>query len=208
MKTEEKKLITNFLDWYYKEGSKNPLRFETDHDDIAKMFLFENPQFQVKGGVSDEEIKNKAIEVYEEFYGHKHLNDFIDSILFFEKASAWMRDRMLSPLAEKEKEILNLHAITLQDNHTILKLQSELEAVKRERDFINNNLLDKQLELLSTRNELKSQAEKKVDFGTQTFRNVQTASKVELILKPEHMNTLFTWKQIQDAIIADNPTTN
>jgi len=36
-----KKLITNFLDWYYEEGLKTPMRFETDHDDIAMMFLTE-----------------------------------------------------------------------------------------------------------------------------------------------------------------------
>lgn len=40
--------------------------------------------------------------------------------------------------------------------------------------------------------------------GVKVFRNVQTASRVELILKPEHMNTVFTWKQIQDAIMKDD----
>lgn len=38
---KNKKLITNFLDWYYEEGLKTPMRFETDHDDIAMMFLTE-----------------------------------------------------------------------------------------------------------------------------------------------------------------------
>ncbi len=42
------------------------------------------------------------------------------------------------------------------------------------------------------------------DFGIRTFRNVQMASKVELLLKPEHMNSVFTWKQIQDAIMNDD----
>lgn len=45
--------------------------------------------------------------------------------------------------------------------------------------------------------------DKTIEFGKRAFRKVQMASKVELILKPEHMNTVFTWKQIQDAIMSD-----
>ncbi len=44
METQAKKIITVFLDWYYKEGNKNPMRFETDHDDIAGMFILENSE--------------------------------------------------------------------------------------------------------------------------------------------------------------------
>lgn len=36
-----KELLIKFLDWYYKEGQKNPMRFETDNEDIAMMFLQE-----------------------------------------------------------------------------------------------------------------------------------------------------------------------
>jgi hypothetical protein len=37
----EKELIINFLDWYYTESAKTPMRFETDHEDIAMMYLQE-----------------------------------------------------------------------------------------------------------------------------------------------------------------------
>ena len=35
--------IVHFLDWYYKTAAQNPMQFETDHDDIAMMYLSDNP---------------------------------------------------------------------------------------------------------------------------------------------------------------------
>lgn len=49
---------------------------------------------------------------------------------------------------------------------------------------------------------------KQVEFGARIFRNVKMAAKVELILKPEYMNSVFTWKQIQDAIMDDINTSD
>jgi hypothetical protein len=37
----DKELIVDFLDWYYTESAKTPMRFETDHEDIAMMYLQE-----------------------------------------------------------------------------------------------------------------------------------------------------------------------
>lgn len=41
-----------------------------------------------------------------------------------------------------------------------------------------------------------------IERGIQMFRDVQMASKVELILKPEYENTVFTWHQIKEAILS------
>ena len=34
-----KQLLVNFLDWYHKEGAENPMRFETDNDDVVAMYI-------------------------------------------------------------------------------------------------------------------------------------------------------------------------
>lgn len=36
---EDLKLLISFLDWMNETASKNPMIFETDHEDIARMFL-------------------------------------------------------------------------------------------------------------------------------------------------------------------------
>lgn len=43
-----------------------------------------------------------------------------------------------------------------------------------------------------------------VDFGVKVFRNVQMCAKLELILRPEYLNTVFTWAQIRDAVMKDD----
>jgi DNA-directed RNA polymerase subunit RPC12/RpoP len=40
-KSIHKSIIIDFLDWYYTESAKTPMRFETDHEDIAMMYLQE-----------------------------------------------------------------------------------------------------------------------------------------------------------------------
>ena len=35
--------IVHFLDWMNKTAAQNPMQFETDHDDIALMYLADNP---------------------------------------------------------------------------------------------------------------------------------------------------------------------
>jgi hypothetical protein len=42
--TAEEKLITRFLYWFFETSSKEPTRFETDLEDIAMMFVAENPK--------------------------------------------------------------------------------------------------------------------------------------------------------------------
>ena len=35
--------LVHFLDWMNKTAAQNPMQFETDHDDIAMMYLADNP---------------------------------------------------------------------------------------------------------------------------------------------------------------------
>ena len=35
--------LVHFLDWMNKTAVENPMQFETDHDDIAMMYLADNP---------------------------------------------------------------------------------------------------------------------------------------------------------------------
>lgn len=124
---------------------------------------------------------------------------FDDSIKAMQEYADQQTEQLKKELEEKEKEHKE-HVEKLCRNIRILeeRVKDGDKELSEQIEATNRNA-EKGLLAVMELSELKAKHN-----VVKVFRNVQTASKVGLILKPEHMNTVFTWKQIQDAIMKDD----
>lgn len=124
----------------------------------------------------------RAYEILNAYYEHrvKSKNDVIRKIEIYIETTNECLENFGLPNWAKE---------TIQQDNEMLKLAlSELQKLTASQERV------KELE-----DDLK---------GMNIVRDVFMANKVEEILKPEYMNTVFTWQQIRDAIMFNNNPTN